>query len=246
MKTTYYYIDTDRQTESLTLAHLSDVHEKPKGKILDVLKRERPDMIALTGDLADGNDAASEVSLAFLSALAAIAPTFYSLGNHEIGISERARSLISETGVTLLDDSFVNYRGVYVGGLTSGFFHARIGNGKKNPHLFGSPAPNTEFLDRFAKLDGYKILLSHHPEYFNKYIKERNIQLTLSGHAHGGQIRLLGKGLMAPGQGFFPKYTSGVHDGRLVISRGLANTAKLIPRLFNETEIVILKIGSKP
>lgn len=241
MKTTYYDIELG---VNLKIAHLSDIHGKVRRRILDVLRNEKPDLIAISGDLYDGNLCAKKKITDFLTSLVAIAPTFYSLGNHEIGMSEETRRKITDTGVHLLDDSFESFRGVTVGGLTSGFFHAHIGNGKKNPHLFGSPAPSTAFLDRFASLDGCKILLSHHPEYYFDYIKDRNVDLTLSGHAHGGQIRLFGRGLIAPGQGFFPKYTSGVHDGRLVISRGLANTARLIPRFFNETEIVILKIGS--
>ena len=74
------------------------------------------------------------------------------------------------------------------------------------------------------------------------YLKERGIDLLLSGHAHGGQFQFFGQGVFAPGQGIFPKYTTGVHDGRFVISRGLCNTAKPIPRLFNPTELVIIDI----
>jgi predicted MPP superfamily phosphohydrolase len=60
----------------------------------------------------------------------------------------------------------------------------------------------------------------------------------LSGHAHGGQIRLFNRGLFAPGQGWWPKWTKGVYDHCLVVSTGLSNTASPIPRLFNPTEIV--------
>ena len=84
-------------------------------------------------------------------------------------------------------------------------------------------------------------LLCHHPEYWPRYVRDLPVDLTLSGHAHGGQIRLFGQGLFAPGQGLFPRYTSGVHEGRLVISRGLANTTR-IPRLFNPTELVCVHL----
>ena len=72
-------------------------------------------------------------------------------------------------------------------------------------------------------------------------LRDRNIDLVLSGHAHGGQIRLLGRGLYAPGQGILPAYTGGLHSGphgKLLISRGLSNTALPVPRLFNPPEIV--------
>ena len=63
----------------------------------------------------------------------------------------------------------------------------------------------------------------------------------VSGHAHGGQWRIFGRGVFAPGQGLFPKYTSGIHDGRLVISRGLKKSGT-IPRIFNSPELVIIDI----
>ena len=103
-----------------------------------------------------------------------------------------------------------------------------------------TPPPNLKWLGNFAALSGYKILLNHHPEYYPEYIKELDIDLILSGHAHGGQIRFFGTGLFAPGQGFFPKYTSGIHDGRLIVSRGLANNAPPIPRLFNSRELIFI------
>ena len=95
------------------------------------------------------------------------------------------------------------------------------------------------WLDHFCQEEGYKILLCHHPEYYPLYLKNRQIELVLSGHAHGGQIRIMGKGLYAPGQGLFPKLTSGIVDQRLVISRGLANNT-LIPRLWNPEEIIYI------
>ncbi len=101
------------------------------------------------------------------------------------------------------------------------------------------PHPETAWLQDFAAQDGYKILLCHHPEYRDRYLKDLPIDLVLSGHAHGGQIRIAGQGLFAPGQGFFPYYTSGVH-GNMVISRGLSNTASFIPRLGNPTEVIYL------
>ena len=242
MKKTVYNIAA-RFKRPLTVAHLSDIHGEFRREILDAVKAAKPDIIAVTGDLAEGDSSASEESIRFLKFLSDTAPTFYSLGNHEIGLSESARGRISAAGVHLLDDSFEKIGEVTVGGLTSGFFHAGIGNGRKNPRLFSTPPPDTSMLDSFEMEDGFKILLCHHPEYFPEYIKERKIDLVLSGHAHGGQIRLFGRGVLAPGQGLFPCYTSGVHEARLVISRGLANTAKLVPRLFNETELVIIKLG---
>ena len=91
--------------------------------------------------------------------------------------------------------------------------------------------------------DGH-ILLSHHPEYYS--IIPASVDLILSGHAHGGQIRMYNPfkrewfGLWSPGQGWWPKWTRGVYEGRLVVSAGLSNTT-WIPRIGNPTEIVYLE-----
>ena len=86
------------------------------------------------------------------------------------------------------------------------------------------------------------MLLCHHPEYYKKYLYNKDIDLIVSGHAHGGQWRIFGRGVFAPGQGLFPKYTSGVHDGRLVISKGIKPSGR-IPRIFNTPEVVIVEIN---
>ena len=67
-----------------------------------------------------------------------------------------------------------------------------------------------------------------------------SIHLFLSGHCHGGQIRVCGRGIFAPGQGLFPRYHHGVYEGRLVVSAGCSNTAS-IPRWGNEPEVVVVR-----
>jgi predicted MPP superfamily phosphohydrolase len=84
-------------------------------------------------------------------------------------------------------------------------------------------------------------LLSHHPEYYPKYIKELTIDLTLSGHAHGGQWCFFGRGVYAPGQGILPKYTHGMHDGKFIVSRGLS-ILNPIPRINNKPEIIVIQL----
>ena len=109
----------------------------------------------------------------------------------------------------------------------------------------GKPEPTLGWLDDFERQAGYRILLCHHPEYAPRYLKNRRIDLILSGHAHGGQWRYYSplrrewRGLYAPGQGLLPKLTGGMH-GNLIISRGLSNNAP-IPRLNNPPELVYLR-----
>jgi predicted MPP superfamily phosphohydrolase len=145
-------------------------------------------------------------------------------------------SRIRASGVVLLDNRAVSFMGVNIGGLTTGY-----AVGEKQSHFLPTPPPCLDFIEEFASADGFKRLLSHHPEYYPAYIKKHTIDLTLSGHAHGGQWRFFGRGLYAPGQGIFPRYTSGMYDGRLIVSRGLSQKC-IVPRINNDTEIVLVKL----
>ncbi len=160
---------------------------------------------------------------------------------------------IENTGVTLLDNCWREWNGMLIGGLTSGYvtdyraFRSTQPAEPRYPHLedlYGiglvriKHRPETEWLSSFADQPGYKVLLSHHPEYFP--LIPASVDLVLSGHAHGGQIRLFNHGLWSSGQGWWPKWTRGVYDGRLVVSTGLSNTT-WIPRIGNPTEIVYLE-----
>jgi predicted MPP superfamily phosphohydrolase len=135
--------------------------------------------------------------------------------------------------VRLLDDTYRSWEGIYIGGLSS----ADYVKGHK---------PRLDFLSRFDQQDGYKILLCHHPEYFARYIRTLSIDLTVSGHAHGGQWCLFGRGIYAPGQGLFPRYTHGVHHaGRLLVSRGVGDST-FIPRIGAPNEIIMIHLSRNP
>ena len=99
-------------------------------------------------------------------------------------------------------------------------------------------------LFRGIRIGGLSSRLCHHPEVYRDYVRERDIDFTLCGHAHGGQIQIRGRGLYAPGQGLFPKLTHGLHDnGKMLISRGMTNGAKpRIPRINNPCELILLEL----
>ena len=246
MKITRYAISSPKR---LRLAVVADPHGVIPSELPELLRAESPDLILIPGDLMEDHQLSDPdaAGYAFLCTCSEIAPTFYSLGNHEIGcyhshkprvkhtpkpISEEIRARIAQTGAVLLDNDCAHHGDLTICGLTSGL------NGSES-----KPAP--EALERFAGMDGFRILLCHHPEYFVPYIKPTSIELTVSGHAHGGQWRFFGRGVYAPGQGIFPKYTAGVIDGRCVISRGLSNHTS-IPRIFNPPELVIVSCGDEP
>ena len=171
-------------------------------------------------------DEKNENAFAFLRAAAQLAPTFYAPGNHERFMTDAARREVRETGATLLDNdqarAIVRGCETLIGGL-------------------GAPR-DMSWLERFAatKTDGVKLLICHHPEYYDWFLRDKDVGIVLCGHAHGGQWRILGKPLFAPGQGLFPKHADGLYENRLVVSRGLSNTAN-VPRLGNPMELVIVE-----
>ncbi len=248
MKKSFYTLRDTRLPKNIRMALVTDLHAQDPFRLLKELEECSTDYILMAGDILEALDGSCEEknrkAFAVLSGAAKIATTFYTTGNHEDGgvHSERRHwrekhctdriytdenmQRIRESGVNFLLDSYVIKDGIAFGGLASGL-------------ILKDSIPNLEFLAEFASIDAPKVLLCHHPEYYKPYIKKYPIDLTVSGHAHGGQWRFFGIGVYAPGQGLFPKYTSGVHDGRFVISRGLKKTV-FPPRIFNSPEIVII------
>lgn len=226
------------------LAIASDLHGANPTRVLQALTQQKPDLILIPGDLGDDKDLReSNAPYQFLTECAKIAPTYYSLGNHEIAcyhkgnpwrhpipipLTDEVRERINKTGATLLEDRAVRHGDLMLCGLTSGI------NGKRN-------APDPDILAAFEKERGYRILLCHHPEYFVPHVQKTSIELTVCGHAHGGQWRWFGIGTYAPGQGILPKYTAGVLQNRCVISRGLGNHT-WIPRIYNTPELVLVEL----
>lgn len=240
--TTRYDLPAMPDGRARRLALIADLHACPHEKLVERLRAETPDMILLAGDIMEDDELTDEWSsgYAFLRECAAIAPTYYALGNHEtVGsrkkgttvLSEETRARIAKTGVTLLHNESVLADGIRICGLTSGLTK------QEN-------RPDEAVLAEFASAPEYRILLCHHPEYYEPYIRSTNIDLVVSGHAHGGQWRFFGQGVYAPGQGIFPKHTAGVTDSRLVITRGAGDHTR-VPRIGNPRELVIIRTASK-
>ena len=233
MKNTVYEINAGLK-EPVTFAFLSDTHDADAAPIIERVNAASPDAVLVGGDYVQ-NEKRYGNGLTLLEKLAALCPTFVSLGNHEFKSVPDIKKRTVMTGAVLLDDEDTVFRGVRIGGLTSGF------DGRSQGTFMKTPPPDTDFLRSFECKDGFRVLLCHHPEYYPAYLKSTGIELILSGHAHGGQWRFFGRGLFAPGQGIFPKYTSGIYDGRLIVSRG-AGDSHLIPRINNGRELVIIKM----
>ena len=250
METVYYF------PVPMKVAFLADLHNRPYFKVIQSLSDHRPEVICIAGDVIFGGSPgktglliqSQDYVLPFLRACCGIAPTFLSLGNHELALAEEDLQLIRNTGCVILDNDWATYNGLAIGGLTSHHVleFRRFREGKNERYPVRRIArriirePDIGWLTDFEKQPGYKILLCHHPEYYPQYLQGRDIDLILSGHAHGGQWNIGQQGIYAPGQGLFPRLTSGIHDGRLVISRGLSNPTP-IPRLNNPPEVVYLQ-----
>lgn len=215
------------------IVHLSDLHGKRFGAknvgLASKVAKENPDFIVITGDLVHRYRKRDiTVSLELVSTLAAIAPVLYVSGNHEMRNKGYRffRKDLKEAGAVVLDDENCEICGLTVTGLNCASL--------KNDRIF-TLNPSGEG----------KILLAHQPQYLEKYATA-GYSLVLCGHAHGGQWRIpfTGVGFYAPGQGIFPKLTSGEHvcgGTHMIVSRGLGNSECPL-RLFNRPEIVVVSV----
>ena len=222
------------------IVHISDLHNKSFGKnqekLLKKIEEISPDIIAITGDLIDRRKYNLEVALSFVKGAVDIAPVYYVSGNHEAwsGKYEEIKDELISLNVQVLDDEKISIH-------RKDEFIDIIG--LKDPDFHTSNDLEDQLMN-LSEENNFQILLSHRPELINLYSKEK-IDLIFSGHAHGGQFRLpfIG-GIIAPDQGLFPEYTSGLYvkdKSTLIVSRGLGNS--IIPlRLFNQPEIIVLTI----
>lgn len=235
-----------KNLDQLKIVHLSDIHFprnriKPATLIAETKKAD-PDLIFLTGDLIDRTADIDQTPLADLVAdLSEIAPTYSVSGNHETssGQLEEWNEVMRNNGVILLENEMevitINNEALTIMGLEDEHMMSEISVTQDTTHL---PV----------------LVLAHHPEYFNSYLTDNpevHPDIIFSGHAHGGQIRLpiIGS-LFAPGQGFFPEYTSGIYSApqnptqKLMVSRGIGNS--LFPlRINNKPHFIIVTLTSE-
>lgn len=253
ISTTNYEVDCGIGKD-INVVHLSDLHGKEFGKNNEKLKRlilkEKPDLVVATGDMIDSSLKNMEGAIDFLSDLSKRVKVVYISGNNEqrckkaeyIFESLKSKGVIvlrNEIITLSLNEVKVNILGMFE--KPKGDLHSSL---KK---INGSYAyeDSHKLFKSLESLEGLKIVLSHYPEIFEVEYSKYDFHIMFSGHAHGGQFRIpiVKRGLVAPGQGFFPKYTEGMHGNKnkLIISRGLGNSTK-ITRLFNRPEIVKVKI----
>jgi len=252
ISTKTYRIETPllEEQNSITIALISDLHSTIFGKdqttLIDKIKNHNPDLIVLSGDIFDDVISMTGTQL-LLEGISGISPVYYVTGNHEYWSNDiqAIRDELISYGVIILSDNYeiieINNNKVVIAGIED-----------PDKKLRETPDydPNDSMESAFRELDEmslYKILIAHRPEMIENY-KKYSFDLILSGHTHGGQVRIppVLNGLYAPGQGLFPKYAGGIYThGNLthIISRGLSINPRL-PRIFNPPELVIIIIES--
>ncbi len=234
MQINSYKIKSDKAS-GLRFAFVSDLHGCKNAPVINALSRLMPDAVLVGGDFLHSNEE-YESGFEFLELCAKRFPTFVSIGNHERRFLGDLVFRINQTGAVLLDNCFTDFCGVKIGGFSSPYEKKHTKSENREIYL-----PNYGWLSDFANEKGFKLLLCHRPEYFERYILPLDIDLTLSGHAHGGQWRFFKRGVYSPGQGVFPKYTFGSYfDNRLIVGKGLGN-GKWVPRINNKKEIVLIE-----
>jgi predicted MPP superfamily phosphohydrolase len=233
-----YNLTKNTVISDIKIMQISDLHYPINEVTLDTVsqavKNNNPHLIALTGDILDGGATTSNMSeiVDFFDKIASSYPTYFVLGNHEIGNVQLVylMDLLDKSKIILLNNEIniltVGENNIAIIGLSDG----RLLNEK-----------NVDNLQTITDCN-YSLLLAHRPELFENYASN-NIDLALTGHAHGGQVRIFNQGLVAPNQGFFPEYSHGlytINSSNMIVNSGLTNKW----RVFNPYEIGIITISA--
>lgn len=259
LKVTSYSLSYDRlpkEFDGFKIVQISDLHGAVFGenelKLLAKIESLEPDIIALTGDLVTYNCTEFDSVLAFVKALADKYGVYYVPGNHELLMSDSARSELYaglvRAGAHMLD----NYKATVIKGgecieIYGLWFNLRYyGGTDENGDNYVFTKDTAELLLGEPSKSTFKLLLTHSPNYPEVY-SEWGADLALCGHIHGGLVRLpFVGGVLSPDTGLFPKYDAGRYDiggMDMVVSCGLGNSIKGI-RVFNTPEIVEITLGS--
>ena len=257
LSVTEYTINLSDLSGSARVVVISDLHGKEYGKnnkrLLSKINEQTPDAIFVVGDMLSDNDAKDGFSKTknLLIELSDIAPVYFSYGNQEkeysSDIIDGFINRITENGIIVLDDAFVDCE---IGGQK-----IRIGGTMGHAFPFGRTKKEFEnsdeyiFLKDMEKTNLPTIVLAHMPDTFifnGAHNYWSNIDLVVSGHTHGGVVRLpFTGGLYSPMQGLFPEYDYGLYTlgekMMMVITSGLSGY-RFIPRFLNLPEICVLNL----
>lgn len=252
IKVTPYTIKNKKIPEAFSgfrIAHLSDLHCEPKKGLVSGVAKLRPDVIAMTGDMTDDKKPYGTF-IKLLGSLLKIAPCFIVSGNHDVKRAD-FKKLVEECknlGATFLQDETKE--------ITLGDEKIKI-SGIEDPKARCESIIEENIkasLEKLKRDDAYEVLLYHRANKI-ELLKDEGFDLILSGHMHGGQMRIPGVGgVLGPLSSFatkerliFPKFSGGyykVGESDVVVNCGLGNPVPL-PRLGNPTEICLITLESE-
>ena len=231
--------------DGCTIVQLSDLHGAEFGEnneeLIRRIRETGPDYIFLTGDLVDRyRQTPRSYAVSLCGALAEIAPTYFVTGNHEWAFPHvrTFKRELEEAGVTVLTNEYVS--------LARNGDHILLA-GIDDPNGFADQKTPEELARelRSAEPEAFWLLLAHRNNYFEKEYSLLGADLVISGHGHGGLIRLpFTDGLVSVERSLFPSYTAGFYEangGKVFVSRGLGNSGRTF-RLFNRPELVVLTL----
>lgn len=254
----YYRLSSDKISKPVKFVLMTDLHDKVYGKdnlsLLSAIREEQPEGILVAGDMLTARTLEeggyTDVSLALLSKLTEEYPVYYGLGNHEAKMGwnrkffgqqfEAYMEALEALGVVILRNQFCELKdaSIRIYGLDmERTYYKRLEQAPMNDHYIADKIGPAE--ERY-----YNILLAHNPAYFDKYALWKP-DLVLSGHVHGGLVRLpfLG-GVISPALKLFPKYDGGKFvkdDAVMILSRGLGYHSVGF-RMWNPSELVVIEL----
>lgn len=250
------YTVSENVIQPIRIVHLSDLHNtefsEDNRELIQTIKAQIPDLIVITGDMINRDDENLDIVCNFIEEIGTIAPVYYGYGNHETTWDDRYGGKLYEAltnaGATVLDCSYcdteINGTPVRLGGYMG--YYRYSGMTTSNPEIWDS---EKTFFDEYEATDNYKILLNHIPTVWMDWgnLDKFSVDLVLSGHYHGGQIRIpiWDRGVIAPYVGLFPPYTRGCYEGEkatCVLSAGLGNEYTFVPRINNPPEVVVIDL----
>ena len=253
-----YVFSPDKLKKDCRFVFLSDLHNREYGahneRLLNAIEEISPDFVLVGGDMLTARPGASfKKGADFVKACAEKRPVYYALGNHEYRLRlypetygtmyEEYMKSFAESGISFLDNESVMLPeyGIRLTGLSIArqYYKKFIRKELKEGYL-------RETIGE-ADSNSYQILLAHNPEFYSDYAAWKP-DLVVSGHVHGGVVRIPGfRGIISPSFRLFPHYDGGLYEEAhscMVISRGLG--LHTIPvRLFNPGELVVVELQMK-
>ena len=249
LEVTFYHLYSPKSTggENIRIVVLSDLHNREFGPgnsdLVARIGALRPDLVIIAGDMVNADDGNLDVILHLCDGLLKIAPAYYGTGNHENNLMYEKgiplELLLEEMGVHVLvnraEEVTIHRTRFLIGGLTTA---------PEGYEEFGA-----EFVDDYVKSPDFKLLIAHYPSLYYEALADKEIDLGVCGHYHGGQIRLPAAGGLYHGDtGFFPRYSAGLYrlvHSTIFVSRGMGGHGAF-PRVNNRPELAVIDINGRP